>query len=410
MTFPTDTNAPAAPTQADRIAEALDMRESLESILAMLPASAPNALQFGRHLPNEFAIPFDRNTGAILSRIHHARWNMGYSEALRALKGTRAGALVDVFRKLQDTPAPAAFHVEHPPTLSASDGVRFRVGNQSPFQSIPEALTTEPDGLTLDRMEGLDVDGSDILELIVDEGWCLEGSAEMLNKLGISFETEGGTYQCDSCGTEHEDEDSEHISWVEDVTLDAKQLRLIRGCKDYRSELETFLREHAENEDMDRSFALEGTPDPQWDQAQFSDQQWAFEIDWDSLPDWIDTDDPASIAQLALDVADHIRAGVYPPVSGKFYRKGLESSKQTGSALRWSPEFRRLEWKCEGGSIRIEDDRVVVVADGPYAVAAMPAHTEPAYQITPKALAQDPAASRAALAVFQPIALDMAHR
>lgn len=110
-------------------------------------------------------------------------------------------------------------------TSKSESGFRFNVSTDArAFASMPRGEQA-PAPILSPALVGYEI--TDAREFQDECGMCEEGTLDFLRNFNISHDTEGGSYECDSCGHESEDCEEESVCGVETFTLTEEMVEAI---------------------------------------------------------------------------------------------------------------------------------------------------------------------------------------
>ena len=244
-------------------------------------------------------------------------------------------------------------------TSSASEVSGFRLG----FSFHSRALASMPNGNTLppailgSALVGREITGDEASELRSDCDMCDDGTAEFLDRFGISYEREGGAYECDSCGCEHESDEGGEISWISDFTLTSDMLdaldrqgfgdgaREFFGAEDGCDEWSGMLDACDDSEILARC-----APNAE-DGIRYDSSVWRFVPDFEGIDglDALEWSEQARALPLLVRIAnEHETASVLPPISGSlvYQPAPYESGRSTVE-----PKSYDFQWNAEAGTL-----------------------------------------------------------
>ena len=201
------------------------------------------------------------------------------------------------------------------------------------------------------KVEGYEFDGSEIDSWMESTGACMEGTIDFLRTIGADVETEGESYECDSCGSESEGDDPSIYS-CGDFELDAKTVRLLDRAG-YLEQTEEWIREQGDGGDWEgfadlatadvldefgpREATEEGKAAPG---VRYDSNVWKFELDADRLEGLEELESAPLLAiggKLALLSAAHADAGSLPPLPGRLTSRCRVGSREAVT-FHWDPE------------------------------------------------------------------------
>lgn len=169
---------------------------------------------------------------------------------------------------------------------------------------------------------GTEFPGNRILEFQEESGACGGGTAEVLERFGISHEFE--SIECDSCGAESGE--SEHVSWCADFTIDAEFVEAVDKAG-YLDELTEFLGVTTEadwgetlnendDDELRERFAVPDE-DVRDGLVEFDTAQWRFEPDYESVAEELETAEVVRLLPLLVEaVKVWTDAKLLPPIPG----------------------------------------------------------------------------------------------
>lgn len=246
------------------------------------------------------------------------------------------------------------------PHAADGRGFRFRIGLSAPLvRALPRLAEGGklPSPLLRGALLGRTLPGSELLELVQSEGWCFEGTTEFLDRARIQYESENGELECYSCGATHESEEEREVTWIQDVEVGERELRMLDAAG-YLDEVT----EHFEADGPDGwSALLEEHSDADildlWKPSEsglaYDPELWSFEPEYECLEglDTLESAELIRILPLLQRCADaYAAAGQIPPMPGvllprePIYPRGYnpESTRGGGAAFKWDPEARRF--------------------------------------------------------------------
>ena len=253
-----------------------------------------------------------------------------------------------LFARLREDRLSALLQSERNRTDSEHGG-GFRIGfdfHARAMGAIP-AGSKLPTPLLAPELEGFEV--SDPIEFQRECDMCDDGTADFLEQHGIEFEREGGSYECDSCGSEHESDEQGSIEYIAPFVLSASMVADIER-QGFGDAARDYIAEGADADSL--SALLEQDPDerakPDAEHGiRFDSDVWAFEPDFGSVEgaDEIEGSEALEIgALLSAIVNEHTSAGVLPPIGGTLRYRPLPyesnrigTSTRNGIALVWDP-------------------------------------------------------------------------
>jgi len=230
-----------------------------------------------------------------------------------------------------------------------------------------------PPALLSPILDGFEV--SDALELKSDCDMCDDGTAEFLDRFGISYERTGA-YECDSCGAEHESDECGEIEWISDFVLTPEMVEAIdrQGFGDALREYIADGNEHADSlgallDECDDSEIRARVALPPANESGERESGIPYDSSvWEFAPalDEIDGADEIESAQalragvLLGDIArEYADASVLPPIPGVLRYRPLPYERPNSSrdtiALEWNPTSGILSTTL-GGGLRFEHD------------------------------------------------------
>lgn len=207
----------------------------------------------------------------------------------------------------------------------------------------------------LSSIVGVTFDGADDLQAWQrDAGACDSGTAEFLDRFGISFEY---GYECDSCGQETNGGDG--ITWCESFTIDEKMAQALEGAgyadsvrewahESGADDLSAMLNEESDAEILDRMGPApvdesKATPacvevcGRRYDGIRFDRSCWRFEpepMDIEGAED-LGGDEAVRFGMLCGILSERWTAlGMLPPIPGRLVG--------TTESLRWEPDEGRV--------------------------------------------------------------------
>ena len=243
-------------------------------------------------------------------------------------------------------------------TSSASEVSGFRIG----FDFHSRALASMPKGSTLppailgSALVGREITSAEASELREDLDMCDSGSREFLDRFGIEYEGGSGTYECDSCGSEHEDEDGGEIEWISDFVLTSDMLDALDrqgfgdgareffgaedGCDEWSGMLESC---------DDAEILARCAPNAE-DGIRYDSSVWRFVPDFEGIDglDALEWSEQARALPLLVRIAnEHETASVLPPISGSLvYQPAPYESRSTVE-----PKSYDFQWNAEAGTL-----------------------------------------------------------
>ena len=243
-------------------------------------------------------------------------------------------------------------------TSAASEVAGFRIG----FGFHARALASMPNGNTLPpailgaALVGREIDGDEAREMREHADMCDSGTAEFLDRFGISYETEGGEYECDSCGSTHDDDEGGSISWISDFTLTGEMLDAIDtqgfgdsvreffgaedGCDEWSGMLDA----------CDNAEILARCAPNKEDGIRYDSSVWRFVPDFEGIDglDGLEWSEQARALPLLVEIARaHEEASVLPPISGTLeYQRAPHESRSTVE-----PKSYDFQWNAEAGTL-----------------------------------------------------------
>lgn len=243
------------------------------------------------------------------------------------------------------------------------------------------ALASMPSGealpvsILVPDVEGYEIDGDDALRLINDCDMCHEGAIEFLQKHEIGFETEGGSYECDSCGRESDDEDSAYVSSIDDFTFTADMVLDLDG-HGFLSDTRDFIGEADGSADWNSLLDIRIDAEimerhkPAENGIEYDPDVWAFVPDFESIEGLAELEWSEQVRILPLlsrIVSEHESARMLPPIEGTLTLKpshaGEGNARMRARAFAWDPDAGTLTHRTQGGSTCVA---VVVQTTDPY--------------------------------------------
>lgn len=183
--------------------------------------------------------------------------------------------------------------------------------------------TTVPAPLLAPKLEGLEMDADEVEEWRQSADACVSGTVDFLQQVGVDAYGEGGLYECDSCGTEHETDEDARIEMSGTLTLDDRAIRLLEKLGYADSVREYLSKSMDADDDWESALADETETLARWrEQIGRSDlnydvNDWKFEVDFSDLEDELEGSEliRAVVLQTTLG-AEYRAAGKLPPMSG----------------------------------------------------------------------------------------------
>lgn len=268
-------------------------------------------------------------------------------------------------------------------------GVKLRpdLAAQLPAQDGPRIRS-----MLAPRLEGYEFDGSDIDSWREHVGACASGTIEFLNRFDIYPETEGGEYECDSCGCTTGDDEHAEIYSCPDFEITERMARALDKAGYLDGTLE-WIQENGDGatsdgwEELDRDYSTAELvaqygpqrigEDSKLVGALYDPNVWTFEPAPEELDGFEDIDDVPTLLSLGRKlgaVADaHTAVGSLPPIPGRLTLK----PRRVGN---FDAERVELRWDPDAGTLRaVLTGRAALVVDVAHGgrsvhVCADPAH------------------------------------
>lgn len=242
-----------------------------------------------------------------------------------------------------------------PSSHNSPDFSGYRLGvevDQQTLHIMPKGEIL-PSPFLQGNIVGKEVDGDQIDSIRSTADLCTSGTIEFLDRFGISYDTEGGEYECGECGCETGDDDSLEITAVESFEITEDMITALdsAGALDAVRE-ELGLTEGPEgwsellDEKTDDEILAEFAPDEKQKESgvKFDARLFRFTPDFSALEgvEELEFEELARLLPLLSMASNaYLSEGILPPVAGKLEKTGHQYG--TGDrSFSWDPERGRL--------------------------------------------------------------------
>lgn len=149
------------------------------------------------------------------------------AETMRSASVVSDDSRIGRFRSSLASPSVASpVHAFRNVSDSATGEYRFRVEFSADVDALPTGDV--PPAILTPELVGRTFDGDEIREWQSHADACDDGTAEFLSRIGVDFETEGGSHECYECGSETGDPDERgEITECADFELTERVVRML---------------------------------------------------------------------------------------------------------------------------------------------------------------------------------------